>query len=408
MRKLGLLTAAAALAAVMGMSGSAWAQFVYTFDGDLVAYWSFDDLSDPTSDDSGKGHDGTLGTAIGTDAQDPTYVTADADKAPIPGNVAALDFDAGTAGTASDDQFVDIADADALDLGTVARPEFTIAAWVNPDTTSNQDELTVINPVIVGKDGSGNNERSYELTAGNGGDGKATIFVLQSDDGVAFNVTFVQGPVLPLSTWTHVAATYKFVTDGTSELKIYVDGVLGASTDFAVGPVPAGTADLNIGRREFSTSHAPFDGLIDDVRIYDVALSANQIAVLANPVLEVAIDIKPGSDPNSINLCGVGVIPVAIFGSADIPVSDIDIPTLRLGDGTPGGSEVKMAGKSGKELCSTEDVDFDGFDDLVCKFVTVDLGLVGGDTDATVLGTTTGGKEFVGTDSVNIVKDDCG
>ena len=53
MRKLGLLTAATALAAVMGMNGSAWAQVLYTFDDDLVAYWSFDDGLDPTNDDSG-------------------------------------------------------------------------------------------------------------------------------------------------------------------------------------------------------------------------------------------------------------------------------------------------------------------------------------------------------------------
>ncbi len=125
-------------------------------------------------------------------------------------------------------------------------------------------------------------------------------------------------------------------------------------------------------------------------------------------VRNIDIDIKPGSDPNSINLCGAGVIPVAIFGSDDFLVSDIVISTLRLGDGTPGsGSEVKMVGKSGKELCSTEDVDFDGYDDLVCKFVTVDLNLTGGAIDATVLGSTTS-EDFVGTDSVNIVKDDCG
>ena len=119
------------------------------------------------------------------------------------------------------------------------------------------------------------------------------------------------------------------------------------------------------------------------------------------------IDIKPGSDPNSINLCGAGVIPVAIFGSADFMVSDINISTLRLGDGGPNGSAVKMAGKSGKDLCSTEDVDLDGFDDLVCKFVTVDLDLDGGDTDATVLGVADG-QEFAGTDSINIAKSDCG
>ena len=132
------------------------------------------------------------------------------------------------------------------------------------------------------------------------------------------------------------------------------------------------------------------------------------LLTFASGPAEVDIDIKPGSDPNSINLCGAGVIPIAIFGSDTFDVADIDISTLRLGDGTPDtGSAVKMAGKSGKELCSTEDVDLDSFDDLVCKFVTVDLNLAGGAIDATVLGVADG-QDFSGTDSVNIVKSDCG
>ena len=41
-----------------------------------------------------------------------------------------------------------------------------------------------------------------------------------------------------------------------------------------------------------------------------------------------AIDIKPGSDPNCININGHGVIPVAILGSEDFDVSLVDPDTL--------------------------------------------------------------------------------
>ena len=117
----------------------------------------------------------------------------------------------------------------------------------------------------------------------------------------------------------------------------------------------------------------------------------------------VDIDIKPGSDPNSINLCSMGVIPVAIFGSATFNVNDINRISLALAD-----VGVKVAGKSGKDLCRVTDVNDDGFDDLVCQFVTVGLALSGGDTTATVVGELNDGTPFEGTDSVNIVKDTCG
>ena len=120
-------------------------------------------------------------------------------------------------------------------------------------------------------------------------------------------------------------------------------------------------------------------------------------------VTPVDIDIKPGSDPNSINLCGAGVVPVAIFGSADFDVSTIDVSSLRLGD-----SSVKLVGKVGREksLCRIEDVDNDGFDDMVCQFSTVELVETAATVSLEVLGTNAAGN-FVGSDSVNIVRDTC-
>ena len=132
------------------------------------------------------------------------------------------------------------------------------------------------------------------------------------------------------------------------------------------------------------------------------ALGVPDEANASNPLTQVDIDIKPGSDPNSINLCSEGVVPVAILGSDSFDVNDIDSDTLRLAD-----SEVKVAGRSDRELCSVEDVNDDGILDLVCHFVTVELGLTGGDTEATVRGELLDGTPFEGTDSVNLVKDGC-
>ncbi|MGW8251767.1 MAG: hypothetical protein ACWGO1_14070, partial [Anaerolineales bacterium] len=47
--------------------------------------------------------------------------------------------------------------------------------------------------------------------------------------------------------------------------------------------------------------------------------------------MHVLIDIKPGSDPNAINLRSHGVIPVALFGSPELEVSMVDLASVRFG-----------------------------------------------------------------------------
>ena len=53
-------------------------------------------------------------------------------------------------------------------------------------------------------------------------------------------------------------------------------------------------------------------------------------ATAAPPVVEVEIDIKPGSDPNSINLKSKGVVPVAVLTTDDFDASDVDPDTVTL------------------------------------------------------------------------------
>ena len=77
----------------------------------------------------------------------------------------------------------------------------------------------------------------------------------------------------------------------------------------------------------------------------------------------VDIDIKPGSDPSCFNSDGKGVIPVAILGSAGFDVSTVDPTTIKLDD-----QGVKTKG-NGDPQASIEDVNDDGFDDLVVKII---------------------------------------
>ena len=77
-------------------------------------------------------------------------------------------------------------------------------------------------------------------------------------------------------------------------------------------------------------------------------------------VPDVDIDLKPGSCPNCVNPDSRGRVAVAILGSADLDVLDVDQDTVQL------------EGVSAQR-CSVEDVNDDGFSDLVCHFKTLEV-----------------------------------
>jgi len=135
------------------------------------------------------------------------------------------------------------------------------------------------------------------------------------------------------------------------------------------------------------------------------------------PIIVVAVDIKPQSCPNPINTKSKGVIPVAILGTDDFDVIDIEIESLRLVGVEPIRVDIEDVSTPfepflGKVNC-TEDCNElgpDGFLDLTLKFdkqeVVEALGDVG-DGACLVLdltGNTTDDTPIVGEDVVLIKK----
>jgi hypothetical protein len=115
------------------------------------------------------------------------------------------------------------------------------------------------------------------------------------------------------------------------------------------------------------------------------------------PPIEVAIDIKPGEVPNSINLGSQGTVPAAVLSSPTFDARAVSPASLVLA-----GAPVATRGR-GRPMVSYEDVNGDGLADLVAHFPTELLQLTLTSTEATLTGNLFNGKRIHAVDSVNIV-----
>ena len=115
------------------------------------------------------------------------------------------------------------------------------------------------------------------------------------------------------------------------------------------------------------------------------------IAQLINVPIEVTIDIKPGTFPNSINPRGQGVIPVAIVTTETFNATAINPTTIRFGRTGTEATPVHSA---------FQDVDSDGDVDLILHFKTQQAAIQCGDTSAALTGQTPDGQAIEGSDSI--------
>ena len=194
----------------------------------LIAAYGFNEGGgDVAADASGRGHHGSIKGA--------DYVSGRFGRA--------LRFD-------GNNDWVTIADDDELDL----RNALTIEAWVNPD------RLSYWRTVVI-KERS--ESQAYALYASEDSPEPSGYVNIGGD------YKGVRGSRLPIGVWSHVAMTYN-----GSVLRFYVNGVE-VSRRSVTGRLVSSGGPLRIGGNSIWGEF--FDGMIDEVRVYGVAITPAEI-----------------------------------------------------------------------------------------------------------------------------------
>ena len=234
---------------------------VTTHKGDV---WSFKTLPDiPITDPNLVGW-WTLDEGMGTTALDwsgyGNHGTFESDPQWVPGyDGGALEFDG--------DDYVDTGNTEDL-------ANWTITAWVISPEAPSSDSPS----------GPLHREQNYQFNWNHSND------VFRGAAAINAGGAWHAAKYMPLAanTWYHLAATY----DG-NVLKAYRDGVLITSNPAPSGPANAEGNSMKLGRHAAAAQF--FTGTVDDARVYDEALTQEEIQQVMRGDTSVAWSPSPGN-----------------------------------------------------------------------------------------------------------------
>ncbi|MEX2186485.1 MAG: LamG domain-containing protein [Pirellulales bacterium] len=287
---------------------AAWADYMSEILADgPIGYWRFEEAAGAAVDSSGNSRDGAYMNGV-TPGLFPGALS-------IGGKSAAFDGSTG---------FVDLPGS----WGGAAMTEISLEAWVNPADPITGD----FQAILSGHDP--NSFAHFQLHSG-------------GNMGVYADVGFVAAPIVsatPTDTWRHVVMTAK-----SGETKVYVNGTqVGATVPTAFANI-AESSNVDIGIGHLGARW--FNGLLDEVAIYDSALSPERImahydaaggtppppppaaALLAHYAFDTDADDATGNHPGSLQ-GGAAITSLASdarvgSGALDLRGVDgfVDIPT---------------------------------------------------------------------------------
>jgi hypothetical protein len=222
----------------------------------VVAMYFFDENSGKVAkDSSGNGNDGNF---VG----DPKWVDGKFSKA--------LSFN-------GQNDYVEIADSNSLD----AKDAITLMTWVYPTVLSKNVE-----GIIAKWRYSGEDSRSYLMATSDTNNG---VRFQISPDGTGGSEKVLFSDIgLEVNKWTHIACVW----DG-SNMIIYFNGVAHGSMPYNL-KMFVGKGKVDIGTlNEEAVANRVFDGIIDDVAIFNIALTVEQVNNIIKLGLNGANPVSP-------------------------------------------------------------------------------------------------------------------
>ena len=295
----------------------------------LQGFWPLSDGASTAVDLSGNANDGTVGSTVTWPATN-KGVSANSDGANVTGGI-------------------DLGNPTALQI----TGGLTISAWIRSDNATPAS-----NEYIVSKYDASASQRAYGLVLLTTGNVRMTY---QSAGTPYDNAEDVDSTgTLSSNVWHHVVGTFEPSTAG----KIYIDGSLDTSNTVSVpASIFGSTADVYIsGIDGASPPSNCVDGDIQNVRIYNRALSAAEISRLyqdpwagTDRAIEPSPTVKDLDTSSSLITNLVGWWPLTEFGPQDTLAYDIS------GNGNHG---VANGGVQRQFTDLVRSATFDGVDDI--------------------------------------------
>lgn len=219
---------------------------VLSGDG-LVSHWRLDEFGGSVAHDAAVNQDGSL-------VNGPEW-------RPFNGRIGgALSFD-------GQDDRVDLPPFDVTSGGGL-----TVACWIRPLGFGQSDAR-----LLSKAEGTSSNDHTWMLSTYD-----QTALRIRVKLGGSTKTLISSTGVLDLDDWQHVAGVF----DG-SELRLYHDGVEIASNNATGTLAQEPGIAVALGNQPPGAGARPFDGLLDEVRIYDRALSESEILGLAECTVDI-------------------------------------------------------------------------------------------------------------------------
>ena len=278
MKRLLSSTSAIALCALLGLTGTASAGTYYdaVMADNPVGYWRMNDAGSPVVDATGNAHDGTIINPGSVTVQDPGALYNDPDTS--------MDF-AGTNGR------VQVPYDAALNPAA-----FTVELWAKVEGGSSYRSP------LTGRGGAGG-QQGYLFYAEPG-----NTWQCWAGTGTGWHAS--TGPAVQTGEWAYLVGTFE-PTSGpvggvyTGIKRLYVNGVQVDSDSGALFK-PNAVSNLHFGGGGDTGSSYLFNGDVDEVAVYNGALSAAQIRYhynVANSNYTRTFDFaNPGVDPSGLPL----------------------------------------------------------------------------------------------------------